>query len=339
MFPRLPGSLVDARARARIAALGARLPPFSAGLFECRLAAGRSDVDFHVFAARHRIPLPPACAENAVWRRLQGLSEEWAVPGSRLWRAVSSLVLEFDVGPGLDSGAEVPVPNPFFALTREAGRDPAVLLQLLRHQLPSTALRPLENRFARTIDALPDGAGVTHLGVMHSRATPLVRLVMGELEPPRLGPFLTAVGWPGDPAALEETMRSLASLVDSVSVAWDLSQESAARLGLECFFNDQPAAEPRWHAFVRSLVEWSLCDAVKGEALLSWPGVIRRGPNGLPWPRDLAMADRFMASHARSLFMCLINHVKLVIDGGEPCEAKAYLLFGHQWAPPEPARR
>ncbi|MGH7266372.1 MAG: hypothetical protein ACREMB_16225 [Candidatus Rokuibacteriota bacterium] len=63
--------------------------------------------------------------------------------------------------------------------------------------------------------------------------------------------------------------------------------------------------------------------------------VIRRGRDGAPWPADLAVADRFMASHA---FMCLVNHVKLVIDGGEPREAKAYLLFDHHWARLKPAR-
>jgi hypothetical protein len=80
--------------------------------------------------------------------------------------------------------------------------------------------------------------------------------------------YLAGVGWPGSETDLYGALKPVARLVDYVCLDLDVSETVHPKIGLECYFdgNRRPKREPRWGAFLDSLVLKGLCTADKREA-------------------------------------------------------------------------
>ena len=131
--------------------------------------------------------------------------------------------------------------------------------------------------------------------------------------------------------ALADIVATLAPWTEELDVALDLSPNGLARhIGLECYLARGPSEEPRWTLLLDHLVGEGLCSPEKAQALLRWPGIDRQATSPV-WPSSLEVADRFLGGLVVSYFFRRIHHVKVTFDSGRPREAKAYLIFGHQW--------
>jgi len=323
--------------------------------FECRLGEELPRADFLVLArascGRDSLAglhptstLPARLMTDPVWSRVRDFSSHWADPSSPLYHAVDNVWLEFDVdGPAPD----VPVPSIFFGPQSndqiddiEVAGEPNAegrlatverTIRLLAGGEPPP-LRMLEGCFR----ALSSDEQVFQVGLMLSRGEDAVRLCIRMRSVERILEYLTVVGWPGDEADLRGVLEPLARSVDRVVLAIDVGDAVGAKIGLECYFyeNRQPRREPRWGAFLNSLVLQGLCTPDKREALLAYSGYFDQNAHGVPWPAALRRASRLLGGRSLSTFVRSLHHVKLVHRPGNPLEAKAYLAGNHHWHTP-----
>ncbi len=323
--------------------------------FECRLGEELPRADFLVLArascGRDSLAglhptstLPARLMTDPVWSRVRDFSSHWADPSSPLYHAVDNVWLEFDVdGPAPD----VPVPSIFFGPQSndqiddiEVAGEPNAegrlatverTIRLLAGGEPPP-LRMLEGCFR----ALWSDEQVFQVGLMLSRGEDAVRLCIRMRSVERIMEYLTVVGWPGDEADLRGVLEPLARSVDRVVLAIDVGDAVGAKIGLECYFyeNRQPRREPRWGAFLNSLVLQGLCTPDKREALLAYSGYFDQNAHGVPWPAALRRASRLLDGRSLSTFVRSLHHVKIVHRPGNPLEAKAYLAGNHHWHTP-----
>ena len=322
--------------------------------FECRLGEALPRADFLVLAtascgrdslAGHHptSTLPAPLMADPVWRRVRDFATHWAAPSSPLYRAVDNVWLEFDIdGPV----PEVPVPSVFFGLMNDARtgatHEPDVdrhlatvgtVIRLLSGDEPPPRMLEALSRCFRTL--LPEEQ-VFQVGLMLSRGAGAVRLCIRLRSVERIVEYLAGVGWPGDEAALREVLNSLSRSVDRVLLDIDVGETVGAKVGLECYFNEnrQPRREPRWGEFLDSLVRQDLCTLDKREALLAYPGYVDEYAEDMTWPGALRRTSQLLGGRSLSTFVRSLHHVKIVHQPRGPLEAKAYLAGNHHWHTP-----
>ncbi|HET7230273.1 MAG TPA: hypothetical protein VFJ16_09735, partial [Longimicrobium sp.] len=265
------------------------------------------------------------------WERVAALARRWADPRSVLHAGMYCLWLEFDVS-AHPHGA-LPLPGVFAGFTPAARRagTPAGRARMAAEALEVLAGGPLSGATRATLLAghrhLPPGASMYYVGMLLPRGTDVVRLCPGEVAARDLPAYLRALDWPGDveglAAMLREAGRTRVGAVapDPALLHLDAAGPLLPRLGMEMVFDRraQTRGALAEAAFVRWLVRRRLCTAAEAAALAAFPGCgIERLPHQL-W---------------RSMVMRRVNHVKLVVDGPGPPQAKAYLVVHHRyWSP------
>ena len=353
----VPPALISPSAFSDINSVASVLPATLAHntfFFECRLGERAPRADFSVLArsscGRSSLAglhptstLPARLMTDTVWRRVEDFAVRWADPSSPLYHAVDNVWLEFDVdGPPPD----VPVPSIFFAPQSNGQMDDIEVagepnaegrlatvertIRLLAGGEPPP--RMLEGCFR----ALSSDEKVGQVGLMLSRGEDAVRLCIRLRSVERIMEYLTVVGWPGDEADLRGVLEPLARSVDRVVLAIDVGDAVRPKIGLECRFdgNRQPRREPRWGAFLDSLVLNGLCTSDKREALLAYPGYVDEATRDMPWPEALRQASQLLGGRSLSTFVRSLHHIKIVYRPGEQLEAKAYLAGNHHWHTP-----
>jgi hypothetical protein len=321
--------------------------------FECRLGDELPRADFLVLArsscGRDSLAglhptstLPARLMADPVWRRLRDFAACWAESSSPLHDAVDNIWLEFDIdGPVPD----LPIPSIFFGLLTNfepyAGETIAD-----RHQASTeTAIRllsggELQPRLLETLShcfhALSPEEQVFQVGLMLSRGAGAVRLCIRLHSVERIVEYLSGVGWSGDEASLRGVLDPLARSVDRVLLNIDAGETVGAKIGLECYFdrNRQPGREPRWGAFLDSLVLQGVCTPDKREAILAYSGYVDQNAPDVPWPEALLRTSQLLGGRSLSTFVRSLHHVKIVYQPGRPLEAKAYLAGNHHWHTP-----
>jgi hypothetical protein len=353
----VPPALISLSAFSNINSVASVLPATLAHnmfFFECRLGERAPRADFLVLAkvscGRSSLAglhptstLPVRLMTDTVWRRVEDFAVCWADPSSPLYHAVDNVWLEFDVdGPPPD----VPVPSIFFAPQSngqmddiEVAGDPNAEGRLATVERTIRLLaggEPPPPMLEGCFRALSSDEKIFQVGLMLSRGEDAVRLCIRLRSVERIMEYLTVVGWPGDEADLRGVLEPLARSVDRVALAIDVGDAVRPKIGLECRFdrNRQPRREPRWGAFLNSLVLNGLCTSDKREALLAYPGYVDEATRDMPWPAALRQASQLLGGRSLSTFVRWLHHVKIVYRPGEPLEAKAYLAGNHHWHTP-----
>ena len=322
--------------------------------FECRLGERAPRADFSVlarpFCGRSSLAglhptstLPARLMTDTVWRRVEDFAVRWADPSSPLYQAVDNVWLEFDVnGPPPD----IPVPSIFFAPQSngqmddiEVAGEPNAEGRLATVERTIRLLaggEPPPRMLERCFRALSSDETVGHVGLMLSRGEDAVRLCIRLRSVERIMEYLTVVGWPGNEVDLRGVLEPLARSVDRAVLAIDVGDAVRPKIGLECRLdgNRQPRREPRWGAFLDSLVLNGLCTSDKREALLAYPDYVDEATRDMPWPAALRQASQLLGGRSLSTFVRWLHHVKIVYRPGEPLEAKAYLAGNHHWHTP-----
>ena len=324
--PHLSPDLISPGAMDRIQLLSSILPPFSLAGLECRLGAGQSRVDFQVSILPVTLNLPQELRPDPVWQFLQDFCLEWVSPTSWLLQGIKGLVLEFDLD---EESASIPVPCIFWTFNPGMG-SVQNLLSIIR-MLPTEQISSsLESSLRLCAAAGPESARFSHLGVMLSRPTPVVRVNIRGIPEGELEDYLRQIGCGDETATLSNLLEGISDFVDYIILALDVGEKVYPRIGLECFLNKQPSEEGHWQLFLDYLVEKGLCTPGKKDALLSWEGYSLPSSEPQLWPKNISWGDRFLGARAVSLFTRYINHLKIVYQPSL-LEAKAYLGFIHGW--------
>lgn len=321
----LPPALFQPEAVARIRALASRLPACAAAGFECRLGPDDPRADFHVFLPATGAALP--LIEDAAWQRVRRLARLCAASDSALGQAAFNFVLEFDLEAVFDA---LPAPSFFVGFRHGSEVTPELLLGAAEGADPRwmAALRP---QLEKCLERLTPGAFVSHFGAMLSRSEPVIRLNVGGMSPDEIAAYLRGLEWEGHLEGVRSAAGHLRSRVDSLSLCLDVCAAGPARrIGFECFLSGDPGPHHDWTPVLDYLVGEGLCSSAKAQALGEWPGIDRPTASD-SWPAALAAVDRFLGREAVSCFFRRVSHVKAIFSSGRLCEAKAYLLFGHEW--------
>jgi hypothetical protein len=330
--PHLHPELVSPETLSRIQELAEILPLVSDAVLESRLGEGQFRVDFQITLHRCTLNLPEKFLISPVWQAVRDYYQEWSEPDSFLYRSVDHITLEFD----LDAPrSQMPIPCIGLALNREVGREDASLMKIVERlsliQFQHLASSRWESDLQLCFNSLPDGARIAGIGLMLSRPSKVVKVVVKEMPPQQFSDYLEQIGWAEPRDVLSILVSTLSEFVDSIALSFDIGDTISPRIGLECFWEKQPFDEPRWQLFLDHLVERGLCTPAKQKALLTWPGFSQKADCPDLWPPNLTWGDQFLSSQAFSVFSRTIYEVKIVYQPGRALEAKAYLVFAHSW--------
>lgn len=328
LTPYLHPELVSPLALSPIKALAKHLPTFSTGGFECRLGVDQLRVDFQVNLDHLTSNLPKALLTHSTWQSFHDFYQEWIEPTSFLHKNVDNIWLEFDI---IEPISQIPVPCIFLALNQKIVCQTQDMVEMALRLLKPSNVSRLESNLRLCVDSLPNGAHLTHIGVMLSRSVKEMRVNIKGISPANLLNYLIQIGWKDSTNQLLCLVSTLSDLVDEIVLTFDIGETIYPRIGLECFLEKQPHAEPRWQLFLDYLVERGLCTPVKKNALLLWPGFCQKADHPDVWPKNLSWTNCFLGSQALSVFWRTISLIKIIYQPGSPLEAKGYLAFSHRW--------
>lgn len=309
---------------------GKTIGPVRLGIIgmELRLAAGAGQVDLTLPILREDRDAIVALGRDEedgawmhahpVWSRIWRFCCHWADSATAAGQHVELLWLEFDV---LETAAPgLPVPGIFIGFKPEstARADAATWRQLLHEVVEDlTGDAPSADTLGhleRSLAALPPGAYVRFFGLMLSRGAEAVRFVIGGLGRAELPALLEAIGWPGDAGQAAGWVGEVAAdslAADAHSLQYDVGAAGVfPRIGVECALDREPQNAGHFveRELLQRLVDRSLCDAQKRDALLALPGETVAPYDGI-----------CILGHARQ-----VHHLKLVLDAEAVREAKAY---------------
>jgi hypothetical protein len=183
----------------------------------------------------------------------------------------------------------------------------------------------LSDGVAACLRELPPAAELLYVGLPADERIAAVRLCMLGVDDGRAADYLERVGWRGYVAALRRTLGTISggrhAATRGAILHLDLTDRGiGSRIGLEFPFQrrSQVKGVVAETEFLDDLVGRGACTPGKRDAILSWPGCEMAILPHAIWP---------------SLVLRRISHVKVVVDGDGPPEAKAYLCVAHAWRP------
>ncbi|WP_394823104.1 hypothetical protein [Pendulispora albinea] len=314
-----PPSLIAPPAWRRIESFVSTLPAaFFWGIFECRLAPADERVDMLLCASRRH------GGDGALGRALEGgahrfgpitpFLQAWVEPDGPL-ADVPLIWIEHDL---LAEGPSAPFVqfcvDPSYPVAHETPLEPSRLRALAARGAGLLLGEPANDgamdRLAACAARLPEGGRIVHVGVIPHRGSRDLRVLAGVPTFAVQG-WLAAIGWPGDQAIAADFLSLLGAHVPLASVQLDLGDAVRPTLALEFPLLTRPDRDPRWSAFIESLVARGLASPEKGRAALGWIGDATYDLPGAPW----------LTNVQRQL------DIKLVLSADGTCEAKAYLCF------------
>jgi hypothetical protein len=315
------------------------LPPLSPALLECRLANDQPQVDLSVGLQPMKLAIAPSLLSYPFWQQLECFCQDWTTVDSLPYETVEDIWLEFDLDGAKDG---LTVACWFFSLRGEVfkTKDAAALSKLMQI-ISCVQNHPLDEQretvIKKCVQALPDGVGISQVGAMRSRLGEPLRLNVSGLSPDTIPTYLAQIQGQAVKPELLEMMNLVQNLSDRLVLCFDVEEKVGSRIGLECYFHQQPKKEPRWRKFLDLLVAMQCCTPQKRDALLQWPGLMQQKDHQELWPGNLRALDSWVSQGNMSVFWRTINHLKLVYQPDRPLEAKAYLAFGHRWFNPRQA--
>lgn len=336
--PALETALVPEAARRELrTGLGRLAPILQVGL-EIRLEAGADQVDVqqavlrgqghhHVlarYADRAREKADGGAAP--AWGRIGELTRQWSASLGYEW--LDELWLEYDVTRPLVAQT---LPSAFLSVPLK----PPERERRLRIERAAAALwgRPLPDALKAHLktcfESAPDGAWVSHVGMMLARPVDALRVNVKGVAPGAADEFLQRLGREG--SSVGSRIEWLMQYAEHVTIALDIGERIGPRIGLEAFFRGQPDEDGGWTGVLSDLVERGVCTSEKRDALLTWSGVVTPPRAAAPWPGDL-IARALLEPKRLSTIVRRLNHLKVSWQRDQPLEAKAYLGFGHMWA-------
>lgn len=335
----LPAPLVGDAGWERVQALARHLPFYAIDTrfgFEFDLCDSGSVADFSVLLApgsrlaafyEQADEVSSGLAGPSLGRFLRSQGRD---PQSLLSRTGAAVILEYDLAahpPGEHGSPGV------FIMTPGVGDRQGAML----HNDPAALVAALESAAGwewgavdacqlKPVWAVAEGSGlVVQAGVMPGRPLRTVRLIIQGVGHADVTGMLERLQWSGDPSLAASALSDLEGLVrPRVGLSIDLTSggEVSPRLGLELFRPAEWYQTDRagWRSLMDRLVSNRWCLPAKASALSEWPRI-----------------ETFFGRDAVYGVRQVINHIKLVIDGGD-VGVKGYAAMGLQRrSPPDGA--
>jgi hypothetical protein len=281
--------------------------------------------------------LPKEFFKKQEWKNVCDFVLEWSNKDSVLYRNVLGMWFEFDMA---ENSSETPVPCIFLhtlPLQNIPQEKNGTLHWLTRQALPLVTGKSIpektEENILHAVQNLPPNALVMDAGVMLSRPTSGVRLIIARIHPDQIIPYLRSMGWTEEKEELSALIGELTQQISRLVLHITITEYGIdKKIGLECSFApDKYHLETRWKSFLEYLVDKKLCLEEKKQALLEFVGIEQEDrqrdfATGNYQPTVKMKGDDFSTALVR-----YISHVKLVYEPNQTVYAKAYpgvRLFG-----------
>ena len=283
------------------------------------LVPGSRAEEAHIRRGRDARPGSPEAVLANYFARVRGAE----FPEAEL---ITRTILEYDVG-RVASDGRWPPPAVFQGLKDRSSPDSGIRDPEVAGRIAS-AIRCAVGRaddaqeiagIREVVAALPPDGRLAWLGVMPGRNPRMIRALIHGLDADGLVDSLQRIGWQGQ----TETVSGVLNVIDDQFARLAIQLEVSAqgvlpRLGIEVYvlpkqssdgFADwSTAANPElWRPALSRLEDAGWCLPLKMKSLLTFPG------------REYVIDDGIFLVHKG------INHVKISIETGQPCTAKAYV--------------
>jgi hypothetical protein len=274
------------------------LPAVPRGGIEVRLGAG-SELDLQQCI---RLDRP----EEVAAAGLAGLL------GSPRAAELVELWLELDAG-------RATRPSLFVGFQQEPAPDRAGLAGEVLDLLSGRAAHGQVQQICETV---PEGAFVSHVGVMTRRAGG-IRVNVKRVPLAGVVAYLRSIAWPGPVRDVERLAAQLEPAVARATVCLDAGEQLQPTLGLE-------VVATHWPSLFDELIRGTLCRPEKADAVLAWQSDVTPAECE-KWPAALIAQSLLRPRDWLGVFRRAISHVKLTWRGPGAVGAKGYLAFEHVW--------
>jgi hypothetical protein len=322
--------------------------------FETRLNSGEARADY-LFAVSSRKgerealaemlqneQLPTAMMSQVEWQHLRAFTQEWTDPDSILYNKVLGLWLEFDTA---DNPSEAPVPCVFISpvpFRVDTPQDMQTCSWIIDSALPlitgHSLSKKIEDQVLNAFQHLPQGTSVFQVGVMLSRSTSGVRLLVNKIQPAQILPYLKALGWSDKNNEISSLIKELESYTTRIVLHINITEAGIdQKIGLECSYSpDLYHLETRWSSFLDYLIQKGVCLPEKKEALLEFTGVEQEDTNDEFDLKTFKTTVTIPDNDFSSAMVRYISHIKIVYKPHSALQAKAYSGVRH-FGRPSPA--
>ena len=256
--------------------------------------------------------LSPLLLRESIWQKIVKIFDIWTTAGSSLALLVEEFWLEFDYQ---DSSYNI-TPNIFFGIIEnkedsrgmqwESGLRVLDEIYDILFDIPFPPA--LAKNLRSCITALPDNAGLKHIGFMIPRQTEAVRLILVNLETNRLEQYLKEIRWPGNYQEVRQMVDGYSAIFNYFVFNINIGESVDPYLGIEMYFPKllQPQFNNRWNVAFDFLESEKLLAHEKRVALTGFCSV--RKVSGI-----------FPVSYYNG-----ISHLKVVYRQNSQAECKAY---------------
>jgi len=281
--------------------------------------------------------LPKEFIDKPEWQNTCKFVLEWANQDSILYQKVLGMWFEFDM---VENSSQTPIPCIFLhtiPLRITAEEDKEKINWLTKRALPLITGKKIpekiEQNLFQAIQQLPKNALVMDAGVMLSRLSSGVRLIIAKIHPNQIIPYLTTIGWSEENEQLPFLLKDLEQQVSRIVLHITITESGIdKKIGLECSFApDKYHLETRWQSFFNYLVKKGLCLPEKKDALLQFIGVEQDDTTRDFNTTIFKPTVKIENNEFSSALVRYISHIKLVYESNHVLYAKVYpgvRLFG-----------
>ncbi len=316
----VPEALVDEASYALHLAIAGQLPPYFADDFgyETYLdrPGGQAGISFFVRPGRSGWAF--LCGRkgeafhhffvNPAWQRVRHLCLE--ADELESYTALRGLWFEFDI-----DADQIIVPDIFISTHRKAASAANIrkMIEATAAVFGRSDLSAELPRLRNCLEQVPEKSVVLNCGLLLARSFAGVRLEVNfprKLDP--LFAYLDKIAWTGSTADLRRRLGWLREIHADYILQIDLSESILPKLSIGLELLDQKISgmdKVRWGELFSTLEKQGLCNPVKGEALLTFPGGTRE----------------FM--EIEFLLLRQLSHVKIIYQFQEALRTKAYFGF------------
>jgi hypothetical protein len=268
---------------------------------------------------------PVLYGRGTTWRSIRNFCQTWADCNSQLSAGINGMWFEFDL-PGPAYGPVLPSVffNPVCTVPGKATKPEkweeslkSMLALLTGKSVPAAVHSNLRN----VLGAIPPAASLFMVGVMLSRKTDAVRLVIQFRNPDPIPGYLASVGWDHNPAPVISLLKDLVENgVNRFVLNVDAGPAIGDKIGLEASF--APTLfhrEERWAQLFRYLRIRGHLTEKRYNAFMSFPGITGRtlqetepGAAGRKRPDTEGGISRYF------------SHMKFVFEPESPPAVKVY---------------
>ncbi len=281
------------------------------------------------------IDLPQELLENDVWQQVRSFAQSWTDTESKIHNFVDTIWLEFDSKSVLLSTC--PIPSFFFAtyhVTSSQLKETSwVANDALKTIYGRSLTSNIEKQLYKCIGLLPGKTHAKSFGIMLSRGEERVRMITSEMPANKVLEYLSKIKWSGHKQDIQPIIEALGRVAKHINVSLDIGSSIGSRLGLELRPDEGLPFETmllQWKQIFGIISEHKLCTTDISQEILSFPGIINE-QTLIDKSKTWQDATALIGHTTYNITVKDISHLKIVVESGQPLQAKIYLKVGQVW--------